>query len=154
MDSLHSEAGLIADLNKRIAALEAELAALREQEPVAFQFGQRWQYVANYWPPENVDCTARPLYTAPQPAIQSDWADRQAKAKALADSNTLLTGSRSTVPVVEPAIPEGFVLVPVEPTPEMLGAGRDSLIRGKFQKVKNNYERIYKSMLAAQQEGK
>jgi hypothetical protein len=39
--------------------------------------------------------------------------------------------------------------VPVEPTPGMIEAGRESLILGDFKKVKNNYERIYKAMLAA-----
>ena len=51
----------------------------------------------------------------------------------------------------ELAIPEGFVLVPVEPTPGMIEAGRESLILGDFKKVKNNYERIYKAMLAAKE---
>jgi len=51
----------------------------------------------------------------------------------------------------QPAIPEGFALVPVEPTPGMIEAGREPLILGDFKKVKNNYERIYKAMLAAKE---
>jgi hypothetical protein len=115
-------------LQSQLKKIEAELAALREQEPVA-RLVEHDDFPVEVelcdeldYAPEIMEQEAAmgwrftPLYTAPQPAI-----------------------------------PEGYVLVPVEPTAGMIEAGRESLILGDFKKVKNNYERIYKAMLAAKE---
>jgi hypothetical protein len=107
------------------AQLRAELAALREHEPVA------WIVEHDDYPTE-VELINE-LDHAPEIIGQEE-------AK----------GWRFTplYAAPQPAIPEGFVLVPVEPTDEMIDAGADAI---NFYRV--DVMRAYTAMvLAAQQE--
>lgn len=48
------------------------------------------------------------------------------------------------------AVPEGYALVPVEPTPEMLQAGADEPLAGEADEdAPEDYRAVYKAMLAA-----
>ena len=50
-----------------------------------------------------------------------------------------------------PAASEGYVLVPIEPTIEMLKAGRDTPCSAGPDDIEDDYRSIYKAMLAAAQ---
>lgn len=95
--------GRIEDLELERVKLRAELDALRGQEPVAF---------AHYW--RGGDRRALSWVSA----IPADFAEGHSVAPLF------LTP--------KPAIPDGFMLVPKEPTPEMISAalGNTSGIRG------------------------
>ena len=47
------------------------------------------------------------------------------------------------------AVPDGWKLVPVEPTEEMLPAGRDTPLSGLEEDAPDDYKAVFKSMLSA-----
>lgn len=97
-------------------ALAAELEAMAEQEPVAWLCGDETTGRITIWYPEDPKLpppwVQEPIYAAPQPAQRA------------------------------PAVPEGWQLVPEEPTHEMLSAGAGS----KYEKRARN---VWRDMLAA-----
>lgn len=120
---------------RRIAELEAELAALKAQEPVAWRYKcsrGHWRYVKGRtgWENEYPTLKPEPLYARPVPV----------------------------------KVPEGWKLVPVEPTGEMLRASEygtehgcdpePMLESGEYYFPTNEAafgfgRRLYKAMLAA-----
>ena len=52
------------------------------------------------------------------------------------------------------AVPAGWALVPIEPTPEMIAAGRDAPVSSALEDIDADYCAVYKAMLAAAQGAK
>ena len=65
--------------------------------------------------------------------------------------SVIVVGTKLYVaPVAVQAVPAGFVLVPVEPTPEMVNAGRTTPMPSDSEwDEDDDYRAVYKAMLAA-----
>jgi hypothetical protein len=121
-------------LRADLAETEAKLAALREQEPVRFERRSfRKGELFRDW------------HTSTASEVKS-IGERKRFVNELGEEWIHETRKLYTAP--KPAIPEGFVLVPVEPTWEMLVAA-DSMLKNKNGVF--SMTDAYKAMLAAKE---
>jgi len=81
-----------------------------------------------------------------------DMIDRYLRNNLHDDDYASYSASLDEVAAAPQAVPAGFVMVPVEPTPEMVLAGRE-LFGGFVEDTGGDYTRIHKAMLAAAPKG-
>lgn len=79
------------------------------------------------------------------PRKETDWADGEIVPRVRA----LLSRLDAPAPITERVAPEGFALVPVEPTERMLEAGRKHVCFHDTAQAKDDARLVYKAMLSA-----
>ncbi|MFG5778247.1 hypothetical protein ACFIQF_14355 [Comamonas sp. J-3] len=120
----------------RIASLEAELEHANQWRDLALQFdGHRMQALGHLKamrkdPFKHCDAAGEFLAAPPLPG-----------EAVLAERLAQLSQAQ--------AVPDGWKLVPVEPTEEMLQAGRDTPLSGLEEDAPDDYKAVFKSMLSA-----
>lgn len=125
-------------LDRAVERIEAALADQAQAEPVAwrpllkgrpahlppadFTAGKPDQRTLDYWASQGVEVEY--AYTAPQPAAQPVAEDPpQWLPPSLFGAWDRMQGQRVEAQEQPMAVPDGYALVPVEPTPEMVKAG-------------------------------
>ena len=96
---------------------------------------------------------AQPAPVASEPDYLTDDYNSPAYPASNVNSWKYENKSRMTLPLYkkpQPAIPEGYQLVPIEPTEEMIEAGNKAFMCGSSVDL---IQRTYKAMIAAKKEG-